>query len=511
MGLHRDGTKYNLSPAEIHIRRMVWYQLCYLDIRTFEATGPRPQIRKEDFDTKFPLNVNDADLENPFPPTRDSKGFTDMTISLIRFEWGEVVRMIWAESARIEQKKTTITAVLRKITETRAASEKKYAGMLDTATPLGLLAFHIHSLFASRPYVGLLARYHNSVKRNIPSRLRRVVISSSLNLLENAIAIETTPSLAPWAWYSGAFQQYHTALLLLVDNLMHPNDELADRVWACLDHAFVLPPELPRRQKTLLVLTELRDRIHAYQLLRKPRASAGMEHQYAQMYGPALKRRQQEFQRQQQQQLKNLPQQALPQQVPLSQQVQQPQLPQLPQLPQQLIDEAVMQSPSATFPLGGLVSNSNIPDIMDMAAMGQIPPPQQQQEQPQPYPQLQSALPSDQTSDQTAAATPGSNSSESNDGSEMMLDIDWVCYMSFPLLSSNHNEILSTMVTLSNLSFCSILMSTFSTCTLYVPPPPPPFFSLHAGLGTNTGEGGTLTTLNRRNGTRSFRQATIST
>ena len=31
-------------------------QLCFLDIRTCEATGPRPQIHKEDYDTRLPLN-----------------------------------------------------------------------------------------------------------------------------------------------------------------------------------------------------------------------------------------------------------------------------------------------------------------------------------------------------------------------------------------------------------------------------------------------------------------------
>ena len=417
MGLHRDGTKYNLSPAEVHIRRMVWYQLCYLDIRTFEATGPRPQIRKEDFDTKFPMNVNDADLENPFPPTKDSEEWTEMTISLIRFEWGEVVRMIWAESAKIEQKKTTITALLRNITEIRAASEKKYIGMLDITTPLGLLAFHIHSLYASRPYVALLARYHNSVKRSIPSRLRHVVVISSLGILENAIAMETTPSLAPWAWYSGAFQQYHTALLLLVDSLMHPNDKFADRVWTCLDHAFVLSPGLPRNKKAFLVLSELRDRMGAYQSLRKPRASAGMEYQYAQMYGPASKRREQEKQqRQEREQLRQHQQQQEEEERSLSQ---------LMSRPREPLNGAAQFQPTAAFPLGGLVSNTNLPDMTFPAKMGHVSL-NNYHEQEQQQPQIPAMLPVNHALDSAPTLTPDSNSGDSSFNSDMVLDIDWV-------------------------------------------------------------------------------------
>lgn len=84
MGLHRDGSYYGLDAVEIHVRRLVWYQLCFLDIRTCESAGPRPQIRREDFDTEFPLNVDDADLESPDPPTRDAERWTDMTFTRMR-------------------------------------------------------------------------------------------------------------------------------------------------------------------------------------------------------------------------------------------------------------------------------------------------------------------------------------------------------------------------------------------------------------------------------------------
>lgn len=86
MGLHRDGTHYNLKPIDVHVRRMIWHQLCFLDMRTCEATGPRPQIRKDDYDTRFPLNVNDADLLEANPPTEDRPYWTDMTLFRMRAE-----------------------------------------------------------------------------------------------------------------------------------------------------------------------------------------------------------------------------------------------------------------------------------------------------------------------------------------------------------------------------------------------------------------------------------------
>ena len=86
MGLHRDGTHYNMTPVEVHVRRIIWHQLCFLDMRTCEATGPRPQIRRDDYDTHFPLNVNDSDLLESPPPTEDKPYWTDMTLFRIRAE-----------------------------------------------------------------------------------------------------------------------------------------------------------------------------------------------------------------------------------------------------------------------------------------------------------------------------------------------------------------------------------------------------------------------------------------
>ncbi|PGH04644.1 hypothetical protein AJ80_08478, partial [Polytolypa hystricis UAMH7299] len=36
MGFHRDPEEYGLGAIETHVRRMIWYQICYLDLRTSE-------------------------------------------------------------------------------------------------------------------------------------------------------------------------------------------------------------------------------------------------------------------------------------------------------------------------------------------------------------------------------------------------------------------------------------------------------------------------------------------
>jgi len=205
MGLHRDGSHYDLSPVEIHVRRMVWHQLCFLDLRTCEATGPRPQIHQDDFDTKFPLNVDDADLEGEDPPTSDANRWTDMTFSLIRFEANEMQRYLWFERPRIEKKKTTLTAVLSRVQKFLNVTEAKYIPWMDKQKPEHYMAFLVYKLMTLRMHVMLLHRYNSNGQRQMPERLRKIMLSAGTQQVECAIIVETNPALRLWAWYCGMY------------------------------------------------------------------------------------------------------------------------------------------------------------------------------------------------------------------------------------------------------------------------------------------------------------------
>src|SRR5690606_20078405 len=67
IGLHRDGEVFGFNPVDTHVRRLLWHQLCVLDIRTAEAHGPRPSIRREDYDTRLPANCNEEDIQRDGP------------------------------------------------------------------------------------------------------------------------------------------------------------------------------------------------------------------------------------------------------------------------------------------------------------------------------------------------------------------------------------------------------------------------------------------------------------
>lgn len=291
MGLHRDGLHYGMAPVEVHVRRMIWHQLCFLDMRTSEATGPRPQIRPDDYDTQFPLNVNDVDLlDAGNPPMQDSLHWTDMTLMRIRAECMDLRRGLWYDVVLVDRKKKSLTSVLVKIQKTRQAIESQFLPMFDYSIPFHTFTRHVLALGIYGCFVQVLHRYLFSTSTRMPDRLRQILIESGLQQMENAIALETKPELAPWAWYKGAFNQYHSALLMMVEVYAYPMRKDAPRIWKCLDYVFDIPAHLSPKQKAELVITDLRDRMEVYHQMRKLRSTTQMEERVSSLNKSSISR-----------------------------------------------------------------------------------------------------------------------------------------------------------------------------------------------------------------------------
>lgn len=277
MGLHRDGEAYGLNPIETQVRRLIWYQLCFLDIRTCEAQGPRPSIRKGDFDTKLPINVNDVDLHANGRPVASVDRWADSTFTTMRFEVNEMMRLIWSERPRIESHKSTLTNLLGKIEAFRRHLTDKYDHLMDERIPFQRFAKMVKALLLARLTVMTLHPYHNSVGSMMPPRLHQMLIAAATNTVENAMWIESLPDVRPWSWYAGAFNQYHSAFLLLLDSHFFSHGEKnLDRIWHCLDYVFETDPSEAREVKARKLLCELQEKTEVYQQFRKMRASPAM-------------------------------------------------------------------------------------------------------------------------------------------------------------------------------------------------------------------------------------------
>ncbi|KAH9999161.1 fungal-specific transcription factor domain-containing protein [Xylariaceae sp. FL0662B] len=91
MGLHRDGESLGLSPFETEMRRRIWWQIVLLDANYALMSGLGQSLLPRSWDTKKPLNINDADLYPTMTTAQSKDGPTDMIFCLISYEISEMI------------------------------------------------------------------------------------------------------------------------------------------------------------------------------------------------------------------------------------------------------------------------------------------------------------------------------------------------------------------------------------------------------------------------------------
>ncbi|KAI1760454.1 hypothetical protein GGR53DRAFT_470307 [Hypoxylon sp. FL1150] len=276
MGLHRDGEAYGLTPLETHVRRLIWHQLCFLDIRTCEAQGPKPAIRRDDYDTKLPLNCNEDDLTRAIVPPEPSDSWTTNTLALIRFEVNEMMRIIWLDRRKLTTHKTTLTNVLTKIENFRRRMSEKYDHLLDVTQPIQRYAKCVMYLLTYRLHVMILHPYHSNAAIPMPPRLNALLVTSGIMIVELAIQLETNRNFQSWVWYLGAYFQYQIALLLATEVYFRPHSRDAGRIWLCLDYVFDMDRRLPPEAKGIHLLSEIQSKTAVYMQMRKMRGPTSL-------------------------------------------------------------------------------------------------------------------------------------------------------------------------------------------------------------------------------------------
>ncbi|EPE03968.1 fungal specific transcription factor domain-containing protein [Ophiostoma piceae UAMH 11346] len=274
MALHRDGSAFGLTSLETHVRRLIWHQLCFLDIRTCEAQGPRPTIHREDYDTFLPYNCNDEDLtlETDTATFSPKQSWSASFLIVLRFEVNEIMRVIWFERFKLERRKSHLTLVMAKIDKFCQRLNQKYEGYLDDSSPIKRYTKLVKELFICRMHVMVLHPYHSNTNNPLSERLHSSLIQSGIRIIEIGIELETNPQYAQWRWYLGAFMQYQIALLLATEAFHGQSTSEAGRISRCLDYVFDTEPSQGLHDKAQGILYEVMQKSATYCEFRKLRA-----------------------------------------------------------------------------------------------------------------------------------------------------------------------------------------------------------------------------------------------
>ena len=164
-GLNRDQSGPGIDPADCQVRRLLWHQICFLDVLTAEAQGPQLAIQEDQFDTSLPLNLKDDALGRPNNEMVPAPIWTDATFSMIRYECSLVHRLIFAQRLAIELGQIDLETVRHMVNVQKTRIERSYLQYLDETVPIQRCAKLVGRLFTTR-FDAILLQRHSQLNVN---------------------------------------------------------------------------------------------------------------------------------------------------------------------------------------------------------------------------------------------------------------------------------------------------------------------------------------------------------
>jgi len=245
LGLHRDGTKFGLSPFDTEMRRRLWWQVCILDTRASEDHGSDPSIGDFSYDTEFPMSINDEDLDplqTECPVRRP--GVSEMTFCLIRYEICSLTRRLTYQPpgqtpCKLAGNTLTLEEKEAIVREHAKYLERTYLQYCEDAGPLYWVAATVARLIMAKM---CLVIYHpftqpgkpNSLSQDIKDRL----FMASIEIIEYSRILESEASTKHWGWLFHTYIQWHAIAYILGELGIRPNSLVVDRAWRAVDQVF---------------------------------------------------------------------------------------------------------------------------------------------------------------------------------------------------------------------------------------------------------------------------------
>lgn len=236
LGLHRDGTAFDLSPFEVEMRRRLWWNIFILDFRMSEKHGTEPSIAEGSFDTKRPLNINDVDISPDDTTLPEAKvGLTDMTLMLIASE------VAFAAPNLLKSPKESGMSFAEKeerLKQYRQLLEDRYIKHCTEVTPVAWVASILPRLVIAKIETLFLLPYTRTMSKDPRSKeLSDKMFVTSIEVVETRHLLEAEIT-KQWHWYLVGIIQWHSIAYLLSELCVRDPDDNVSRAWNVLDKVF---------------------------------------------------------------------------------------------------------------------------------------------------------------------------------------------------------------------------------------------------------------------------------
>lgn len=245
LGVHRDGQQFGLSPFETEMRRRLWWQISSIDVRASEDQGSDPSIAEQSFDTKFPLNINDEDIDPGMKETpNEHEGATEMTFDLIRFSMGTTVRRLSYAPVGEGRCKTMnasqgIEDKERMIEDLHQYLERKYLQHCDMNVPLHWVAATVARLILAKMWLVVHHPFARSdAGAGLPQETKDRLFSTSLEVIQFSRLLENEKTTLRWGWLFRTYVQWHALAFVLSQLCTRTIGSDVDNAWMVIEGVF---------------------------------------------------------------------------------------------------------------------------------------------------------------------------------------------------------------------------------------------------------------------------------
>ncbi|KAI0837682.1 fungal-specific transcription factor domain-containing protein [Hypoxylon sp. FL0890] len=274
LNLHRESSNAYFSPYEAELRRRLWWQLIVLDIRASEDRGTRTVVALDSWDTRMPLNINDADFgQDTRGPLVEREGPTDMTFYLCTAHCSNLFLHIeHAQGAQGAMRANPNTAIAggeeRSSTASSGAPNQtveettRQAQALESRFVVGADPNHVPSYLASvmvrlvilKLWLSLQYPVHPRRRPQTPSVGQQgpttragqgtgifpheATLRTALSIMELNVYLGKGPYGDRFSWWSDTYVQWHPLAVVLAELCTQTKGELVDRAWRTVEDVF---------------------------------------------------------------------------------------------------------------------------------------------------------------------------------------------------------------------------------------------------------------------------------
>ena len=233
MGLHRDGSQFDLTPFETEMRRRVWWAILAIDLRSAEEVGTDLCITEASFDTQMPLNINDDDIrptstEIPVP----CAGRSDSSVAVARYEILTLSRRFMTELAdknsdasSADREKILVDAYHR--VEGRFL---KYA--IDESDPLYWIAAMVSRIIVAKMCLHIYqSKLFTGGQPELPDEVRDRIFVAAVEVVELGQKVNSDPRCHQYRWLFKTYTNWHAIAFNLIELCRRPWSALVERSW----------------------------------------------------------------------------------------------------------------------------------------------------------------------------------------------------------------------------------------------------------------------------------------